>query len=89
MFDACVDLSEALPSTAFTPAGKHFEQKKRAGHGPTLTFIKASPKVLEKPMTQDEMDVLEYMARNMFVHKSTPWSKSLKSVEQLELDNAC
>jgi len=67
-----------LSTTAFEPYKSHFKTNTKSKANPSLTFNKFVPlkdRVIE---TGEELEVLEFLTRNLFIHKVKPWSEALK-----------
>ena len=78
--ETCTSIEETLDASVFKPQEDHFQSYKTNARSESkgYSLVKFSP-LKEKVMkTQEDLEILEFLARNLFIHKSTPWTTSLK-----------
>ena len=81
MLEALVDIEVAIPSERLKPANKIFARHQGTSAVPATTqlvLLKFTPKENLLIKTQEELEVLEFLARNLFILKSRKWPNTLK-----------
>jgi hypothetical protein len=85
VLEALVDFEEIVAAKEFQPQNDHIRNAKTKWASKTaknlkFCLIKASPKKEKLLPTQRDLEALEFLARNLFIFKNTPWPESLKCV---------
>lgn len=81
MVEALVDIEVVVPEDELKPARSMFARhggKHRVPLASPYTLIKCTPKRHLLINTQEEQEVLEFLARNLFIHGARKWAKTLK-----------
>lgn len=80
LLESHTSMENELPASTFEPYNEHFKtyhKTSKAKHPlPVLNkFLPLQKRIVE---TEEEQEVLEFLARNLFVHRSKPWVEVLK-----------
>lgn len=75
-----VDIKPLIPS--LSPLKEHFEgmHQRLYSHrdDAAYTYLQITPKKEALVKSQEELEALEYLTRNLFIHRSTSWPDALK-----------
>jgi len=74
-------MTQEVASKDLHPSGKHFKgYHKSKTNSPAQTLARFTPLAQGFTRNQEELDVLEFLARNVFIHRKTNWTDSLRYV---------
>lgn len=73
-----VDIEELVSPNELQPFKKNFIAPHSRLKDAKYCLVKFIPKKNRLITTQDDLEALEFLAKNMFVHRGTKWGNSLK-----------
>lgn len=78
ILQSLVDFKLLIPSTEFQPSVDHFKGIRIRTNKVDYCLVEIIPKLNRDIVNQEDLDVLEFLTRNFFIHSRTRWVEVLK-----------